>query len=452
LKHIVERAFWALGIVFFLFLVIRTSHGVSSDDSVIEIRIWEEARSVSENRIQGILYRGFEKEHSSIRLKRMPRPGTRTDDRVAFTIAMAGGTAPDCHDAAHFSLIPIYIDQNFCLDLTPYVKSEPQYSHLVDSFVNVASRNGRIYGIPHIAYVMSLAYRKDLFAESGLDPNKPPQNWDEFSEYAVKLTDRNSSSKRYGFAVLGMDFASWHWENYVWQAGGEVTEQMPDGTCKIRFTEEAGIKALQYYKDLRWKWNCIQPNPLQSYDDNIRDFKNGRVAMILIPAIHLYQFEILKFLKPEQIGFAPLPAGPTGKRAAQIGGAFYIINPNIPKERQDACFKFIKYMTSPETIRKRWLLLREAKIIYPNISIYKNLAFEDIIQEVPAEWGRALTESVKEGRAEYFLKDHLDILISRAIQRVLTDQDADPKKVLEECAIKAHKEIVDRYNAKVRAK
>ncbi len=447
MKPILEKTLWVLGLGIFLLLIIRSSHGSSSDSSVIEIRIWDETRSTSEDRIKSILYRSFEMEHPNIKLKRMPSPGKRTDDRVVFTIAMAGGTGPDCYGAAHFSLIPIFIDQGFCMDLTGYIKNEPQYSNLVDSIMNIASKKGKIYGVPHEAYVMTLAYRKDLFSKAGLDPQRPPQNWDEFAQYAVKLTDR--PNKQYGFGILGMDFSSWHWENYVWQAGGEVTEQMPDGTCRIRFTEEPSVKAMQYYKDLRWTWNCVQPNPLQGYEDNMRDFKNGRVAMILIPAVHLYQFEILKVLKPEQIGFSTLPAGPTGIRAAQIGGAFYIINPNIPKERQDACFKFIKYMTSPETLVKRWLLLKEAKIIYPLISIYKNLAFEDVIKDIPPEWGKALTESIKNGKAEYFLKDHLNHIISDGIQLILTKQDANPKVVLEDCATRAHKEVVDRYNSKI---
>ena len=59
---------------------------------------------------------------------------------------------------------------------------------------------GHIYSIPYAQYVQALYYRKDLFREAGLDPNKPPTNWDRVLRRLYKsLTDQDKDV--WGFEV-----------------------------------------------------------------------------------------------------------------------------------------------------------------------------------------------------------------------------------------------------------
>jgi ABC-type glycerol-3-phosphate transport system substrate-binding protein len=411
----------------------------------VRITTWDEPDNTTDGRIMGTLQREFDGAFPEIKVRRRRTGGQATDDRMAFTTASAGDNAPDCYHAAHFPTIPIWIDQDFCLPLDDYIKGDPQFENVLEAAFAPAEKDGHIYGIPNIVYVMTLFYRKDLFAEVGLDPNRPPRNWDEFVAYARKLTDQ--SKHRYGFAMLGQEWASWHWENYVWQAGGEVTEKLPDGKCKVRFTGKPAVMALQYYKDLRWKYKCVQPNPLQSYDDNRRDFIQGRAAMILGSPGGVDRF-LNEGLRPEQIGIAPLPAGPTGIRAVQIGGAFYIINPRSTKVKQDAAWRYIQFMTSKEAQIRKLQLMEEANLRYPVASFYADLDIGAYLT-IPEEWGAAATTSLKYGRMEYFLKDRIEPYLARPIQAVLIDEAADPEQELIECAQRVGREVVDPYNAEI---
>src|SRR5690606_26029408 len=46
---------------------------------------------------------------------------------------------------------------------------------------------GETYGIPQETDVRVLFYNKQHFIEAGLDPEDPPETWDELWEYADKL-------------------------------------------------------------------------------------------------------------------------------------------------------------------------------------------------------------------------------------------------------------------------
>jgi len=409
------------------------------------ITTWDEPDNTPSGRIMGVLHREFGSAFPQITVRRRRKGGRATDYRLAFTTAMAGDNGPDCYDAAYFPTIPLWIDQSFCYPLDEYIEDDPQYANVEDAAFAPARKDGRLYGVPSELYVMTLFYRKDLFAEVGLDPQRPPQNWEEFREYARRLTDLDRH--RYGFALLGQDWASWHWENWVWQAGGDVTERLPDGRCRIRFTEEPAVRALQFYREMRWKYRCVQPNPLQNYQSNVRDFVQGRAAMIFMAPSWVGEF-YNEGLRPEQIGIAPLPAGPTGIRAAQLGGAFYIINPRSSKARRDAAWRYIRYMSSRDVHIRRLQLMEEANLRYPAVTFYRDLDIADHLT-IPEEWGAAASTSLKYGRMEYYLKDRIEPYLARPIQAILVNENADPYTELTQCAERTQREVVDPYNAEI---
>ena len=234
----------------------------------------------------------------------------------------------------------------------------------------------------------------------------------------------------------------------MWQAGGEVTERLPDGRCAIRFTEPPAIEALQFYKDLRWKYKAVQKDPLQSWESNLRDFVNGTAAMMLLhPGDITFLYDL--GLDPNVLGLAPLPAGPDGIRAAQIGGNFWIINPTISKEKQKACWEYIRFMTSRESVIKRWKMREKAGLIYPDTPYWKGLDQSEI-SPVDSTAAQFVRSSVEQGHMEYFLKDRISPYMARAIQAVLVDSLADPAQELEKCAQRVRREVVIPYNEEIR--
>ena len=71
---------------------------------------------------------------------------------------------------------------------------------LGEFFPGIGSRS---YAVPDEFTTLALYYNKEMFTNAGLNPNKLPESWQEFIEYAKKLTkdlDADGKPEQYGFA------------------------------------------------------------------------------------------------------------------------------------------------------------------------------------------------------------------------------------------------------------
>jgi ABC-type sugar transport system permease subunit/ABC-type glycerol-3-phosphate transport system substrate-binding protein len=104
---------------------------------------------------------------------------------------------------------------------------------------------GQLYAIPDSTDDRLLFWNKGLFREAGLDPERPPQTWEELEEYTAKLTRRRSdgSFDRIGFIPVMPTTGNSFFYLYSWQAGGEFMSE--DGrTCTLRNPES--VEALEW--------------------------------------------------------------------------------------------------------------------------------------------------------------------------------------------------------------
>jgi len=109
---------------------------------------------------------------------------------------------------------------------------------------------GKTYAIPNGTDDRVLYYNKKMFRDAGLDPNKPPQTWEELIDDAKKLTKKNDTG---GFEHLGFIpvFGQGWLYLWSWQMDGEFMS--PDGrTCTMANpqTEKALATLVDWYKQL----------------------------------------------------------------------------------------------------------------------------------------------------------------------------------------------------------
>ncbi|HEY0828164.1 MAG TPA: extracellular solute-binding protein [Bacilli bacterium] len=415
----------------------------------VEITIWDKPIG-NENdpalKFVKEAFADFEAKYPHIKVNHEAIPTGETERQV-FVTAMAGGSGPDAYSFAHFPVIGEWVKQGLVLDLTPYWNEYADKDQYTPAVMGEATIDGKIYGLPHHMYVMGLAYRKHLFTEAGLDPNKPPATWDEFVDYAKKLT--KPEQNQVGYALLGMEWADWFFEYYVWQAGGDLTTKNADGTVTLNFTSEPVVKALQYWKDLKWTHKVVQKNVVQGYAENHNDFFNNRAAMILFPsdaAIAVVQNGI----ELTDIGFAPFPAGPAGKNPSQVGGSYWIINPQTSKAKQDAAWLYITYMLSKEMQEKSLLFTRDSGQIPNILSIRKDVDPSQFITKIPKDLVNGVAKAAENVQLEYFLKERLGTYITKAIQKVLLDEKADIRAELQAAQDLAQREVADPYNQDIK--
>lgn len=128
-------------------------------------------------------------------------------------------------------------------------KSDPEGVHPENYYPaawNEALYKGKVYGIPAGIDDRMLYYNRALFREVGLDPDKPPQTWDELLDVAKKLTKLNPDGTYQRIGFIPNYGNSWLYL-YSWQNGGEFLSA--DGrTCTLAAPENIG--ALQYMTDV----------------------------------------------------------------------------------------------------------------------------------------------------------------------------------------------------------
>ncbi len=119
-------------------------------------------------------------------------------------------------------------------------------------FVDYASYDGTIYGVPLYRGQGALFYNTEMFEAAGL--SGPPTTMAEYTDYAEKLTQRdaNGNPTVSGWSMRlsggGQGIAEKFWIN-MFQYGGSVLEAGPDGTWRANYANEAGQAALKQYLD-----------------------------------------------------------------------------------------------------------------------------------------------------------------------------------------------------------
>jgi arabinogalactan oligomer/maltooligosaccharide transport system substrate-binding protein len=169
---------------------------------------------------------------------------------------------------------------------------------------------------------------------------------DEFVKDATALTKADGS--QYGFMLTD---GSYFFQPFMWAFGGGLI----DNDLKIHIADKGTIDAFHFVLDLSAK-SKVMPKDYDAanqYTNAMTAFKAGKVAIIFNgpwSRTEILGGDVFKG-HPENLGVAPIPAGPDGKQGSPVGGHNYVIyagSPNI-----DAAYTIISCMDSaPEQIKQ----------------------------------------------------------------------------------------------------
>lgn len=410
---------------------------------IVRITVWDKPAPDSKIRtLMEELFAKFEEKYPNVKVTHVD--ATQTNARERFMTAVAGGEQPHVSQPS-FPDMQLYILKGVAADITGLLHASPDMNRFRDRAFDLASRDGKIYGIPSSMYTTGLFYNKELFRKAGIE--RPPSTWDEFIAAARKVIDANPGT--IGFNILGMEWADWHFEYYVWQAGGDLTELQPDGTVKLALSSDAAVQALQYYKDMRWKYKITQNNVLQDFPENQKDFYTGRSAMIL-GASDSYNTFVSKGMNPDHIGFAPFPLGPAGIAPSQVGGNFWMFNPKSTPEQLKASFDYAMFFMSKESQETILQFKKDKGLGISPLTMVKDVDIKKYISDMPEDYVKGIQKAAENQHLEYELKSSLSPYVVTPIQKILLDPAADPKAELKAAEELAQKEVIDRYNAEIR--
>lgn len=269
-----------------------------------------------------------------------------------FLAALSAGTAPDVI-SLDIVLHPYFNSIGAFLDLTDWINALPYRSALPEGMLHLGEADGRYYGIPYTVDLSGLVWNKELFREAGLDPERPPQTWDELIEYAQLLTkdfDGDGETDQYGFAIVGSS-AGWQMFGFmpvVWSYGGRLLND--DGTEVLIDSPEA-IEALQMWVDLIHKYEVAPKNAATwQYSDVYNAFVTERVAMMLSGNYNIITFK--QDAPHLDFGITFIPRSAHGQHASFSGGNLMAIT-STTKE-PDLAWEFVEFAMSEDVQVEIW--------------------------------------------------------------------------------------------------
>ncbi|WP_414901938.1 ABC transporter substrate-binding protein [Rhizobium cremeum] len=193
---------------------------------------------------------------------------------------------------------------------------------------------GKNYGIPKATNTIALYYNKDMFKAKGLDPDKPPQTWDELLEAARKLTDPSANVYGLTFSAKANEEGTFQFLPWVQMAGASYDN----------INAEGAVKALDTWKTIIDEKLASPDTLTRSQWDSTGTFNSGNAAMAISGPWELDRMvEEAKF----DWGVALLPVPEAGAERSSAMGDFnwaIFANTKHPKE----AFKVLEYFVSQD--------------------------------------------------------------------------------------------------------
>jgi multiple sugar transport system substrate-binding protein len=203
--------------------------------------------------------------------------------------------------------------------------------------------DGKVFGVTQKGYVTTTMINKKLLDGKGVAVPPMDWTWDDMLNTAKGVADTKKGIS--GIAPMGKgNEAGWNWTNFLFEAGGEI-QKVEDGKVIATFNSDAGVKALDFYKQLRWEADAIPKDWALGWGDAVGAFQQSRAAMVMAGSDGVIEQALNQGgLKPEDVLTYPMPAAEKGgKHTGVLGGDYLVINPNATPDEQDMAFRYITF-------------------------------------------------------------------------------------------------------------
>lgn len=285
---------------------------------------------------------GFQKDNPGLAVKPI-YAGSYQDTIVKALTAHKSGTPPVTSVLLSTDMFTL-IDEEAIVPFDEFIKTDEDKAWLKSfypAFMENSQTGGKTWGIPFQRSTIVLYWNKEAFKEAGLDPEKPPQNWDEMTAFAQKLTKRDASGNvtQWGVQIPSSGFPYWLFQGLTTPAGATL---MNSAGTEVYFDKPEVTTALQYWIDLATKYK-VHPPGIVEWGTTPKDFFERKVAMMWTTTGNLTNVRAnAKF----PFGVAMLPE--QKRRGSPTGGGNFYIFKKAKRAEQEAAFKFIRWITTTD--------------------------------------------------------------------------------------------------------
>jgi multiple sugar transport system substrate-binding protein len=238
------------------------------------VTVW--CRSATQAGVQVAVDR-FHKSQDRLRVDLTPVIDGQYVTKLAT--AIRGGEVPDLVDIDDINSM-LFIYRDAFTDLTPLIEALPFRDAISPGHLRLATRKGRIYGVPYLADNSVLFYNRDLFDRAGLDPAQTVTSFDGMLHAAREI--RALGRDVYGLSIAGNSpgILGFVVQPHVWATG---TDQIRGSIGSQRGHVEGNEplrRTLAFYRTL-WMEHLLPPgNFADSGATWGADFQAGKVGML----------------------------------------------------------------------------------------------------------------------------------------------------------------------------
>lgn len=310
-----------------------------------------------------------------------------TGIRVLFeTYAPSEVYRDKVHAAANGKLLPevfcplgdkrelaAFINSGYIADLTPEMSKgwssefypKPLALNTFDASNEFNVKPG-IYGVPIDVSAIEICYNKDLFKQAGLDPENPPQTWDEFIAAGKKLRSAGIQPFASGFGegwLIGVFAASYEW-NLLGKQGIIDTYK-----GKIAYTDPRWVRIFKLFDEMKQAGMFASGIATMVNKDAERIFTTGKAAMALNGSWGVNVYYTMNpnlnysVMMPPKLKDAKYPMMISGGE----GSSF---NVNAQSPNKDKTVAFLKWLTAKN---QQLVLANETRNIPANRNVVPDL-------------------------------------------------------------------------------
>lgn len=224
-------------------------------------------------------------------------------------------------------------------DITDYFEGDPHIATASPGHLEVATYEGRLYGVPLYADVSALFYNKDLFRQAGLDPDDPPTSLAELREYAEKIDALGDDI--YGYYIPGSCAGCniFTIAPLMWASGAKIESAAAGDEALVGDNIPV---VLQWLRDMHQDGLVNPANRGETGETFHLQFGSGQYGMM---GTGNFNIVLARDQNPDMdFGIALLPGLEDGSAASFIGGDLVV----IPKgsERVEDAVRFMRWLLS----------------------------------------------------------------------------------------------------------
>jgi multiple sugar transport system substrate-binding protein len=264
--------------------------------------------------------------------------------------AAVSGEGPDITQAGT-TQVPFFAALGGFEDLSKYeeeIGGEKAYAPGVWSTTKVVGQDGT-WAVPWFTEARAIYYRKDLLEKAGVDEATAFTDWDAFKATLDKLQAAGGDVKPFGAPGKKAFDLVHNVAPFIWGAGGS---ELSEDNTKSTINSPESATGVKFYSDIVAS-DAFDKSMLEKDGQGVEDsFKGGQLAVWVggpwvLGSIPRKDDETWDDTARENIGVAPLPAGPSGKAYTFVGGSNLMMFKTA--KNKDAAWAVMKFLSEATT-------------------------------------------------------------------------------------------------------